>query len=113
MIILKWIRLISRLVLGMIKLTMKMMVVFTVLAMIFGIHASLHMTFILMILIALIFVRNLFEVIFEGQPCRGKGKDLKPVKPYDFYEQDHWVPGMPAVSLKAYEQGFFYDSDED
>jgi len=110
--ILKWIRLILRLVKAVIKLTMKMIVVFTVLAMVFGIHASLYMTFILMILIALIFVRNLFEVIFEGQPCRGKDKNFKRVKPYDFYEDDYWVPGMPAVTPKAYEQGFFHGYDD-
>jgi len=88
---------------------MKMIVVFTVLAVVFGIHASLYMTFILMILIALIFVKNLFEIIFEGPPCRVKDKNFKP---YDFYEHDYWVPGMPAVTPKAYEQGFFFDQDD-
>ena len=103
----KLIKLLSKFVFGVIKLMMKMVLVFTALALIFGIKASLVMTLILSMFIALVFINNLIAVMTEGYLCH---KKYKKIKLYDFMKDDPWVPGMPAVTTKAYIQGFFYRS---
>ena len=106
---LKLVKLFFRLVVAVAKLMIKLLAVFTVLALTFGIKASLVMTLILSVLIFLIFINNLFSVMTEGQP---RYSIRKKVKLNDGAGDDHWVPGEPAVTLKAYEQGFFYDHDD-
>jgi len=106
---LKLIKLFSRLVVAVVKLMMKLLVVFIALSLIFGIQASLVMTLILTVLIALIFINNLFSVMTEGRLCH---KKYKKIKPYASMADDYWVPGEPAVTPKAYEQGFFHGHDD-
>lgn len=106
---LKLIKLFFRLVVAVVKLMMKLLVVLTVLALIFGIKASLVMTLILTVLISLMFINNLFSVMAEGQP---RYNTRKKVKLNDGMDDDHWVPGMPAVTPKAYMQGFFHGHDD-
>ncbi len=101
---LKLIKLFFRLVIGVAKLLMKLMVVFTALALIFGIQASLVMTLILAVFIFLIFINNLFSVLTEGKSCH---KKYEKTEPYDFLSDDYWIPGAPAVTQKAFIQGFF------
>ncbi|MDH5570909.1 MAG: hypothetical protein OEY89_04025 [Gammaproteobacteria bacterium] len=108
--ILKWGRLLLRLLRGVIKFALKVFALFLILAMIFGVKVSFGITLIFIAMTGLVFINNLFIVLTEDVPIKQKRKKFKP---YDVHENDHWVPGMPAISLKAYERGFFYEPHDD
>lgn len=99
-------KLIFRFISGTFKLLLKLIGVFIVLSLIVGVKASFVITLILMSIIMLVFINNLFGVLSEGvnYPTRNKIN-----KGYDYMEDDLWVLGMPAVTLKAYIQGFYGD----
>lgn len=102
---LKLIQLLFRFVISGVELIIKLLIVFFILAFIFGVQASLVMTLILAVLISLIFINSLFSVLTEGNVCH---KKVEGNKPHDFYADDYWTPGAPPVTQKAFVRGFFY-----
>jgi hypothetical protein len=100
----KMIKLFFRFVISVTKSVLKLILVFIVIALIFGVQASLVITFLLTVILGLIFINNLFAVLTEGRPCHQKHNK---VKQYDPIDGDPWTPGSPAVTQKAFINGFF------
>jgi hypothetical protein len=98
------IKVLQRLAYAFIKLAFKLAIVFTVLAFIFNIQFALGATVILMGVLFLLFLNNLFSVPTEN------AKYSKRSRPGD--DDEHWTPGQPAVTPKAYGMGFFYKIHE-
>jgi len=53
---------------------------------------------------SLMFVNKMLSVSGESNSVLETDKELEP---YDLLKDDHWTPGQPAVTQKAFIHGFF------
>lgn len=106
----KIIKLFVRLMVGILKALLKLIAIFVVLAFVFGVKVSFYITAFIVLVISMLFISNLLNVFLEqnGSSEITDNRD----EFYDPDEYDHWVLGMPAVTQKAYKQGFFHDHDD-
>ncbi|MFK5893934.1 MAG: hypothetical protein QM504_12000 [Pseudomonadota bacterium] len=103
MVFLKLLLALPRLAVAIFKLALKFLSVLAVLGFIFGTKVALGIMVVLTFFWLLTFINNLFSVLTEDIQYT-KSSNVK-----SFDDDDYWTPGQPAVSQKAYEQGFFQD----
>ena len=96
-------KLFIRFIKNVFKFMMKMMLIFTILALIFGIQVSMVMMLILMLVMSLLFVNKRFSISSESHLAPEIHKEIEP---YDFLKDDYWTPGQLAITTKSFIHGF-------
>lgn len=105
----KLIKVSSRLISGVIRFALKVMILFIILTLLLGAKASLYMTFIFIVLALIRLINKVLVVPVEECHCKKKDEVSRP---YYYPEDDRWVPGEPPISQKAHIQGFFPEQDD-
>ena len=101
MVFLKLLLALPRLAMAVFKLVLKLVLAFTVLAFVFGAKIAMVVMVLVTILLLITFINNLFSVLTEGAQYN------KSTKTKLYKDDDYWTPGEPAITQKAFTQGFY------